>query len=91
MISDEKKQEIINKLNQHLGNFQCPMCKHTEFTIVDGYMLPQIQENIKSFNITAPYVPSIAIICLHCGFISIHSLGVLGMLPQQIEGQTEDA
>ncbi len=88
MISNEEKQKIISELNKriHSGNIKCPMCGNDEhFILADGYFNPPMQDNLNSFVLGGSSIPSIAIVCSKCGFISSHALGVLGLLPQQIK------
>lgn len=85
MISNEDKQKIISKLNSRIGNIKCPMCGNNHFIIVDGYFNPTMQDDLNNLVLGGPSIPSIAIVCNKCGFISSHALGVLGLLPQQTE------
>lgn len=84
MISQEEKQRIIQKLNAKLGlsGAKCPMCGNTHFIIADGYFNTFIQDDLNSINMGGPSIPSISIICDKCGFMSLHALGVLGLLPE---------
>jgi len=89
MISQEKKREIANRLNERIQELTCPMCRQHGFVIADGYFSHYLQEDIKSVSIGGPSIPTIAIVCTNCGFVSQHALGVLGMLPQNTEKDTE--
>lgn len=82
MISQEEKQRIIQKLNAKLGHTgaKCPMCGNTHFIIADGYFNTYIQDDLKNFNMGGQSIPSISIICDKCGFMSLHALGILGLL-----------
>ena len=84
MISQEKKEKIIQKLNEKFNSteIKCPMCGNNHFIIGDGYFNSFIQDNFKNINLGGPSIPSIPIICNKCGFISLHALGVLGLLPK---------
>lgn len=87
MISKEEKQKIISELNNriNLGNLRCPMCGNNHFIIADGYFNTMMQDHLNSIVLGGPSIPSIAIVCNKCGFISSHALGVLGLLPKQNE------
>ena len=85
MISNEDKQKIISKLNSKIGNIKCPMCGNNHFIIADGYFNPTMQDDLNNLVLGGPSIPSIAIVCNKCGFISSHALGVLGLLPKQTE------
>jgi hypothetical protein len=91
MFTDEKKSKLAAILNQRLGHFghiiKCPMCDNKEFIIADAYLRNDLQTDLTSVSIGGPSIPAIAIICKHCGFISQHAAGPLGLLPQ--EGATD--
>ena len=81
---DEKhKEKIIKLLEEHGVKSICPMCGNKQFQIVDGYFNQTIHETIPGVAITGATVPSIAIVCVNCGFISQHALGALGLLPDE--------
>ena len=86
MISNEEKQKIVIELNKRInsGDIKCPMCGNKHFIIADGYFNPTMQDNLNNYVLGGPSIPSIAIVCSKCGFISSHALVVLGLLPKQI-------
>lgn len=85
MITQEEKQRIILELNKRFGSsgIKCPMCGNNHFIIGDGYFNTFIQGDLKQTTLGGPSIPSIPVICGNCGFISMHALGVLGLLPKQ--------
>lgn len=87
MISNEEKQKIVVELNKRInsGEIKCPMCGNKHFIIADGYFNSIMQDNLNNIALGGPSIPSIAIVCNKCGFISSHALGVLGLLPKQTE------
>ena len=87
MISNEEKQKIVVELNKRInsGEIKCPMCGNKHFIIADGYFNSIMQDNLNNIALGGPSIPSIAIVCSKCGFISSHALGVLGLLPKQTE------
>lgn len=91
MISQEEKQKIIQKLNEKLGSSgaKCPMCGNARFIIADGYFNTFVQDNLNGINLGGESIPSISIICNKCGFMSLHALGVLGLLPRQNNDEKE--
>lgn len=80
MISQEEKARIANALKQRISTFECPMCKKRGFTLLDGYTEHHVQDDLKSFNLGGNVLPTAVIVCNNCGFVSQHSLGVLGLL-----------
>lgn len=91
MISNEEKEKIISELNNRInsGNLRCPMCGNQHFVIADGYFNTAMQDSLTGFVIGGPTIPSIPIICNHCGFISSHALGILGLLPEHNDKNQE--
>jgi hypothetical protein len=80
-LSDAEKQDVIDVLNQRIKNLQCPMCQNKGFIIADGYFIHTIQTDLSQLQLGGTHIPTVAIICKHCGFVSFHALGVLGLMP----------
>ena len=93
MLKGEKKAELIQALTERLSKSDkrsvCPMCGHTHFTIADAYLSNTLQADFNSVTLGGPSIPSLAIICTNCGFISQHSLGILGLLPAEVSRDKE--
>lgn len=86
-ISEEKKKEIVGVLQEKGVPKTCPMCQQNNWVLADGYFNPGLQTNLRGLTIGGPSIPSIAIICTNCGFMSEHALGVIGMLPDVEEAE----
>ncbi|MBQ6605119.1 MAG: hypothetical protein IIX17_05915 [Tidjanibacter sp.] len=80
-LTDIEKENIVNKLNERIKSIHCPMCHNSHFIIADGYFNHMLQVDLSQIQIGGPNIPSVAIICNHCGYISFHALGALGLLP----------
>lgn len=91
MISQEEKNRIAEVLNQRFVEHGviCPMCGNRSFSLADGYFTNVIQDNLGGLVIGGPSIPAIPIICDKCGFISMHALGTLGLLPPRKEEKKE--
>lgn len=87
MFSSEEKKRYVGLLQSKHVNVHCPMCNNTNFIIADSFIRNDLQSNLKSINIGGPSIPSIAIICSQCGFISQHAIGVLGLLKNEEESK----
>lgn len=86
MLTNERKKEIIVALSQRIEKMNCPICQKENFSLLDGYINEGVQDDYKHQVIgVKTRIPSVALVCNNCGFISQHSLGVLGLLPQQEE------
>jgi hypothetical protein len=59
------------------------MCGHNKFVLADGFFNNSVQTNFEAALVLGgPSIPTIALICSNCGFISQHALGVLGLLEE---------
>lgn len=87
-LSEIEKRRIIQILNERIPNLECPMCHEKHFIIADGYFNSIIQAELNDIMIGGPSIPNIGIVCGNCGFISHHALGVLGLLPQKNETES---
>jgi predicted RNA-binding Zn-ribbon protein involved in translation (DUF1610 family) len=83
LFSDKEKQKISQKLFEKNVKTQCPMCGHNKFILTDGYFNHSVQANTNNISIGGPSVPTIAIICSNCGFVSQHAIGILGLLDNE--------
>lgn len=79
-MDDSRKDEIISVLSQRIKNFECPMCHHHHFEVLDGYMLDMLQADYQNMIIGGQTIPSIVLVCTNCGYISRHALGALGLM-----------
>lgn len=81
MLNEDNKKELIKALTEKVKSFECPMCHNRSFTIVDGYIVQSIQNDMNNIILgNGPIIPSMAIVCNNCGFMSQHNLGILGLL-----------
>lgn len=80
--TDAQKAEIVKRLSEkHLGA-RCPMCGESGFILLEGFFMNPVQESLTGdLVIGGPAIPTIAIACRNCGYISQHAAGVLGLLP----------
>ena len=69
-------------MNERIQGLTCPMCHQHSFVMADGYFSHFLQNDMKDVSIGGSSIPTIAIVCTHCGFVSQHALGVLGLLPK---------
>lgn len=81
-LSGEKRRKIAAKLAEVGVRGGCPMCKkERSWVLADGYFNEPIQGDLdQGLVIGGPSIPSVALICSNCGFMSQHALGALGLL-----------
>lgn len=86
MLTEEKKSQIIAKILGKLPELKCPMCQQRSFTLVDGYITQNIQNDYKSIVIgSGKILPLTTIVCNHCGYIAQFALGGLGLIEESQE------
>jgi hypothetical protein len=83
MFTNEQKKKFAEELNKRKQGMTCPMCQNRSFIMADGYFNNTQQNDLTSFSLGGPSIPTIAIVCSNCGFVSQHALGVLGLLPKE--------
>jgi hypothetical protein len=90
MLNNDQKKKIADELNRRQIKMTCPMCQNKNFIMADGYFNNNMQTEFSSFSIGGPAIPTIAIVCSNCGFVSQHALGVLGLLPKEENKKTDE-
>lgn len=81
-LSEETKKQIVQRLQEKGMRAACPMCSSNNWVLADGYFNRAVQTDLRGMVLGGPSIPSVAIICGNCGFMSEHALGVLGLLPR---------
>jgi ribosomal protein L37E len=90
-ISEEQKNKIIKALSERGVVLPCPRCGNKNFNLVGGYVNSIIQTELTGgVVIGGPVIPSVIIVCDHCGFMSQHAIGKLGLLPKTENQNTEE-
>ncbi len=84
-MEQSEKDKIIAKLNEKGANNPCPRCNHSQFSLIDGYILPTLQKDIGNIVLGGQTIPTIIVACNNCGFLSHHALGALELLPPESE------
>jgi predicted RNA-binding Zn-ribbon protein involved in translation (DUF1610 family) len=79
-LTSEQKQKVVDTLKEKGVTLTCPMCGNKDFVLIDGYFNNPLQSPFGPYTIGGPSVPSAALACSNCGFISQHALGMLGLI-----------
>lgn len=85
-----KKEEIVKKLQIKAPNLKCPVCGFSDFTLTEGYFAHDLQDDLTSRHIGGKNVPVIPIACKNCGFVMEFSAGILGFLPDDKLEENKD-
>lgn len=90
MMIEEKKRQIADALSKRLETIVCPMCHQSRYTLIDGYVSEPVQDDYKKVVLGGRMIPSVMLVCNHCGHIDRFALGVLGLLEgEKIEKNSE--
>ena len=79
-ISTDDKHRIISALKAR-GAGSCPRCRDSQWTVSE-YSMIEVQATMDRNSAETTTIPSIMIVCEHCGFISQHALQPLGIWPE---------
>ena len=92
-LPEEEKSKIIQELDKRIKakgkEITCPICTNNNFVLSDGYTRRFLDDKINQMTWGGLNIPSITVICTHCGHILDFSLGVLGLLPKE-EGKKDE-
>lgn len=91
-MDEAEKKKIAIALSSRIPDLTCPMCHHKQFTLIDGYFAEVIQNDLGKIRLDGQHIPLIGVVCSHCGYVSFHAAGVLGLLnktnKQENQGDT---
>jgi hypothetical protein len=80
-ISTDDKHRIVNALRAR-GAGSCPRCNDSQWTVSE-YSMIEVQATMDLHTRDTTTIPSVMIVCEHCGFIAQHALQPLGIWPDK--------
>ena len=82
-MDKERQEEVIRVLQAKGVDKPCPRCGNEKFELI-GETGIQMQEhpNPLMWSIMGPVLPVILLACSHCGFLTPHAQGPLGLARQ---------
>lgn len=75
------KEKIAQALYNKAVKLPCPRCSSSHFEIV-GQTLLALNEDPHIVTIGGPALPSAIIACSNCGYITLHALSSLNLMPK---------
>lgn len=85
-MDEVEKNRILNRFRELIPQPECPMCHGRHFSVVDSYPINPVAEDYrKPTPLIRRSIPTVAIVCVKCGFISQHSMAVMGLLEKDSE------
>jgi hypothetical protein len=78
-LTDRQRKTIENSLNSK-GIRNCPLCRYSKWQLEDNMVQTPVASLGGAFmTIGGPIMPLVQLICLNCGFVSLHAAGLLGI------------
>lgn len=85
-MTQQERDAIADALRRRGVRLPCPRCGNNDFSVIDGYFSNPLQQNVGDLVLGGQTIPTAVVACSHCGFLSQHALGALGLLPAQNGG-----
>jgi predicted nucleic-acid-binding Zn-ribbon protein len=77
-FTHERRAQILDALRQASATLPCPRCGHTHFSLVDGYLIENLQKQTRNVVVSGDNrFTSIVMTCDRCGYMARHALDVL--------------
>lgn len=80
-------QRVIDELTKRGATQPCSRCGSQSFAIEQDFIALQVQNSFKTLSIGRATIPAAVVACKNCGAITLHALGVLGLLPKVEENK----
>jgi hypothetical protein len=81
VLSQAQLERVKARLQERGVAGSCPRCGTPEFTVVgNGILKPALQDLSESTTLGGSTIPTLVTVCVKCGFLSLHALGMLGFL-----------
>jgi hypothetical protein len=77
-LNEKKKALILSSLKSRIKG-TCPMCNASNWAIDSDVVAAQSSHDEAGAPIGGRYIPLVQMICLNCGFVSLHAIGALGV------------
>lgn len=79
-FSQFEQKQIIDAIKQRFPQMpRCSLCANNNWTLADGYVSLTLQDDLSSWSVGGPSLPSVALICNHCGKTELMNLLMLGL------------
>jgi len=79
-MDQDKKEKLAQALHEKGVKLPCPRCGAANFEVVGQSVIP-LNDNPAVFSVGGPAVPVGIVACSNCGFITLHALVRLNLMP----------
>ena len=82
-MNQQNKEAIVRALKEKKVSQPFPRCGSFNFQVI-GQTIISMNESPKIISLGEAGVPAAVIVCSNCGFITLHALGSLGLMPKEM-------
>ncbi|MDO5534107.1 MAG: hypothetical protein Q4F65_05600 [Propionibacteriaceae bacterium] len=79
-LTQEQLQEILTALEDRGVRGDCPRCGNAQWSLQGHLTTLPLFHPSGTIVLPAPAVPACMVLCVRCGYVSLHALGVLGLM-----------
>ena len=80
-LTEPQRQRVIHELQKRGAILPCSRCATEHFTLANTLGSLSLGDG-KSFIIGGQEMPTFIVVCVNCGAIYLHSVGVLGLFDE---------
>lgn len=81
LLTSAQRARIVEVLTERGVTKACPMCGQSAGRqVVDGYATTGLHADPTGITLGGRILPTVQIVCKNCGFVSLFSLGRLGLM-----------
>ena len=81
-MPEEIRLKIQKTLEERGAMLPCPRCGNRSFILADGFISPSIQTDLNTYVMGGRNIPAAIVVCDNCGYMSMHSVGVLDLMDE---------
>lgn len=78
-LSEPQAKKIVNILKEKGALGKCPRCGNPDFELQKTLTSLSVKADVSKTVLGGKNIPATIAICDNCGYIALHSLGVLGL------------
>jgi hypothetical protein len=91
-FSEEMKHRVASALATKGVRMPCPRCGTNAWTLVDGFLVHPLTDDVNQIIIGGRSLPTVALVCNHCGYVTEYAAVLLGVLepfpdPDEVQDQ----